>query len=43
LPEGISGLGKLACLGLLGCGLSSEVVAEVKRLVPQGCEVHVYV
>jgi len=41
LPPGISGLGKLAWLGVSGCGLSSGAVAEVKRLVPPGCEVDV--
>jgi len=41
LPPGISGLRKLAWLGVSGCGLSSGAVAEVKRLVPPGCEVSV--
>jgi len=41
VPPWIGELTELTDLFVLRCGLSSEVVAEVKRLVPQGCEVHV--
>jgi len=43
VPPWIGELTELTDLFVLECGLSPEVVAEVKRLVPQGCEVHVYV
>ena len=41
LPTEIGRLTKLAWLGVSGCGLSSEAVAEVRQLVPLDCEVSV--